>query len=178
VSEELDIINDVLKQQQTVLSQYRFSLDPKSFKDPNIARNTKFGFESKAIDRLLRAMEGRLLDCAELRERVSRLAIQNVQLVETQQDENSKAILVFTVVTIIFLPPSFVTGFFGMNLVGIAGTSSTVMQFWAIAIPLTVGVLVLCMLMAFAGNIKRHIQARFNQQYVTVHVGAPERNIR
>ena len=138
VSEELDIINDVLRQQKSVLTPFRESLDPATFKVPSIPRKMKFQYESKSIDRILKALQESIIDCAELRERASRLAIQNVQLVETQLEDNGKAIIVFTVVTIFFLPLSFVTGFFGMNLEGITSTTSTVKHFWAIALPLRI----------------------------------------
>jgi Mg2+ and Co2+ transporter CorA len=115
----------------------------------------KFQYESKSVDKILKALQESIIDCAELRERASRL---NVQLVETQLEDNSKAIIVFTVVTIFFLPLSFVTGFFGMNLEGITGTTSTVKHFWAIALPLTFGVVFTCLFAAFLGSIKRWIQ--------------------
>jgi Mg2+ and Co2+ transporter CorA len=120
----------------------------------------KFGYESTSIDRILKSISERIIDCVELRQRASRLAVQNVQLVETQQDDNSKAILVFTVVTITFLPLTFVTGFFGMNLVGISGTTNSVKHFWVIAVPVTFGVVVMCLLIAYSGAIKRYFQAR------------------
>jgi Mg2+ and Co2+ transporter CorA len=75
---------------------------------------------------------------------VSRLTGENVQLVETWQDENSNSIFIFTIVTIIFLPLSFVTGFFGMNLQGISGTTKKTVHFWEVAAPLTVGIALVC----------------------------------
>jgi len=155
VSEELDIINDVLRQQKSVLTPFRESLDPATFKVPSIPRKMKFQYESKSIDKILKALQENIIDCAELRERASRLAIQIVQLMETQLEDNSKAIIVFTVVTIFFLPLSFVTGFFGMNPDVI---TNTVEHFWAIALPLTFGVVFMCLFAAFLGSIKRWIQ--------------------
>ena len=142
------------------MSLYRQSLDPDTFKEPSIPRKMKFGYESTSIDRILKSISERIIDCVELRERASRLAVQNVQLVETQQDDNSKAILVFTVVTITFLPLTFVTGFFGMNLAGIGGTTSSVKHFWVIAVPVTFGVVVVCLLIGYSGAIKRYFQTR------------------
>jgi Mg2+ and Co2+ transporter CorA len=120
----------------------------------------KFQYESKSIDKILKVINESIIDCAELRERASRLAVQNVQLVETQLEDNSKAIIVFTVVTIFFLPLSFVTGFFGMNLGGINPTTSTATHFWVIALPLTFGIVFLCLIAAFSGSIKRWAQQR------------------
>lgn len=120
----------------------------------------RFQYESKSIDKILKAIQESIVDCTELRERASRLAVQNVQLVETKLEDNGKAIIVFTVVTIFFLPLSFVTGFFGMNLVGINPSTSTVKHFWVIALPLTFGVVFLCLFAAFSGYIRRWIERR------------------
>jgi len=158
VSEELDIINDVLTQQKSVLAPFRESLDPTTFKTTSIPRQMKFQYESKSIDKILKLINQSIIDCTELRQRASRLAIQNVQLVETKLEDNSKAIIVFTVVTIFFLPLSFVTGFFGMNLEGIIGTTSSVIHFWVIALPLMFAIVSLCLFAAFLGSIKRWIQ--------------------
>ncbi len=142
--EEVDIITSVMKQQCDVLRSFQHKLDPQTFENPSPFRLMQFQHESKFIDTLVTSIERKILDCGELRERASRLTTENVQLVETKQDENSNAIFIFTIVTIVFLPLTFVTGFFGMNLSGIAGTSSTTSHFWAVAVPFTVGVGLLC----------------------------------
>jgi Mg2+ and Co2+ transporter CorA len=128
----------------------------------------KFEYESKSIDKILKAIGESLVDCTELRERASRLAIQNVQLVETQLEDNGKAIIIFTVVTIFFLPPTFVAGFFGMNLRGINSAGSENL-FWVIALPLTFGVVLLCLFAAFSRSIKRWIQRHVKQRKEKKH---------
>jgi Mg2+ and Co2+ transporter CorA len=52
-------------------------------------------------------------------------------------ESNNKAILAFTVVTIIFLPLSFFTSYFGMNLQGIIDTQRTERYFWGVCGTLT-----------------------------------------
>ncbi|CAF9933208.1 hypothetical protein IMSHALPRED_009091 [Imshaugia aleurites] len=47
-------------------------------------------------------------------------------------DSQNKAILVFTIVTVIFLPLSFFTSYYGMNLNGIVNTSKTETYFWKV----------------------------------------------
>ena len=47
-------------------------------------------------------------------------------------DMNNRAIVVFTVVTIIFLPLSFFTSYFGMNIQGIVDTQKTERYFWTV----------------------------------------------
>jgi hypothetical protein len=47
-------------------------------------------------------------------------------------DSQNKAILVFTGVTIVFLPLSFFTGYYGMNLKGIQNTDKDEKWFWRV----------------------------------------------
>ena len=142
--EEVAIVNDILMQQEKVLQAFRGYLEPSSFKRPSTARKLRFGFEKKGIERILTSIREQLRNCTELRERARVLAVQNVHLVETLQDDNSRAIFIFTFITVLFLPLSFVAGFFGMNVVGISGTHSTTKHFWVIAAPITGGIMILC----------------------------------
>ena len=142
--EEIAIVNDILIQQEKVLQAFRGYLEPSSFKRPSTARKLRFEFEKKGIERILTSIREQLRNCTELRERARVLAVQNVHLVETLQDDNSRAIFIFTFITVLFLPLSFVAGFFGMNVVGISGTHSTTKHFWVIAAPITGGILILC----------------------------------
>lgn len=59
------------------------------------------------------------------------------QSLEINEEDHGKAILVFTVVTVIFLPLSFVTSYLGMNTTDIRDMGSSSRLFWAIAVPLT-----------------------------------------
>ena len=145
-------MEEVLDQQRKVLLEFRAALDPKSFRQPQIARKLRFDDEYKAIERVLRRIQSQKSACPELKQRAKALAVQNVQLVETLQDDNSRAILIFTFITVLFLPLSFVAGFFGMNVAGINPTTSTTRHFWAVALPLTGGILLLCAFVLFVGE--------------------------
>ncbi|KAL8727658.1 MAG: hypothetical protein Q9166_005894 [cf. Caloplaca sp. 2 TL-2023] len=149
--EEVGVISEVLLQQINVLRKFRLCLDPAEFERPTIVRKMRFDFEKQEIDRMLDHIQEQLRYCKELRERAKVLAVQNVQLVETLADDNSRAIFVFTFITVLFLPLSFVAGFFGMNL--LADSTKGVGQFWYIAVPLTVGILVLCAIFVAWGEL-------------------------
>lgn len=69
--------------------------------------------------------------------------------VEILDDDHGKAILVFTVVTLVFLPLSFVTSYLGMNTVDIRNQNATQGWFWEIAIPLTAAVIALALLVGY-----------------------------
>ena len=150
--EEVAIVKDVLAQQDKVLSGLRASLDPTTFRTPSITRKLRYNFECKAIDRILTTIREQMKNCDELLERAKLLAVQNVQLVETFQDDNSKAIFVFTIVTVLFLPMGFVASFFGMNVIGVSATTTPVRHFWEIALPLTFGIVIPCTIIALKGE--------------------------
>ena len=150
--EEIAIVYNVLKQQDNVLTKLRSALDPKEFRTPSITRRLRFEYECKDIDQIVQIIREQQQSCAELADRAKFLAIQNVELVETLQDDNSKAIFIFTMVTVLFLPLSFVAGFFGMNVAGITNTTSTVSHFWEIALPLTFGLIILCGVVGVKGE--------------------------
>lgn len=65
------------------------------------------------------------------------LAENTKQSLEINEEDHGKAIMVFTIVTVIFLPLSFVTSFLGMNTTDIRDMGSSSTLFWAIAVPLT-----------------------------------------
>ena len=91
-------------------------------------------------------------NCKELCTRAKVLEDQNMRLVETLADDQGRAIFIFTFITILFLPLSFVATFFGMNVEGINPTSSTTSHFWAISAPLTGGIFFLCLIFVFKGE--------------------------
>lgn len=66
---------------------------------------------------------------------------------------NNKAILVFTIVTIIFLPLSFFTSYFGMNLPDIAHTGTKQATFWAVCGSVTVAIVSVTVLFGFKTRI-------------------------
>lgn len=61
------------------------------------------------------------------------------------KDRQENAIYAFTIVTVVFLPLSFVCSFLGMNTTGIRDMNSGQWVFWASALPLTFAVIVLAL---------------------------------
>ena len=68
----------------------------------------------------------------------------NQHFIDIRGEDNNKAIYVFTAVTVIFLPLSFVAGLLGMNTLDVRNTADSQWLFWAVAIPFTVCILVIC----------------------------------
>src|SRR5947208_185103 len=73
---------------------------------------------------------------------------QNSNKITSNLDRQSNAIYAFTIVTIIFLPLSFVSSFLGMNTADIRNMGSTQWLFWAAGIPLTVIIILMALLWA------------------------------
>ncbi|KAM0722629.1 hypothetical protein Q7P37_002070 [Cladosporium fusiforme] len=103
-------------------------------------------------------LQRELADLQDLRDNANTLVSRTIQLVNIRLEDHGKAILVFTVVTIIFLPLNFVTSFFGMNTSDIRDMTATQSLFWLVAICVTVGVLGVSIFLAFqGGNILEHV---------------------
>lgn len=79
---------------------------------------------------------------------------QRAQSISLKTESDNKAILVFTTVTIIFLPLSFVTSYLGMNTADVRNTSSTQGVFWAMGLPISLTVLGLAWMVAYSVELK------------------------
>ena len=97
------------------------------------------------LDRLIRETE----DLSELRNNANELVNRTVQLVNIRLEDHGLAIMVFTLVTVLFLPLSFLSSFFGMNGFNVKNTQVT---FWTVAAVLTAAVVGASSLLAFYGG--------------------------
>ena len=70
-------------------------------------------------------------------------------------DSQNKAVLVFTGVTIVFLPLSFFTSYFGMNLAGIVNSELNERWFWRVCGTVALIIVLLVSLGAFRHRMKR-----------------------
>ena len=107
---------------------------------------------STPIAQLLDNLNRELADLQDLRDNADRLVTRTIQLVNIRLEDHGKAILVFTVVTIIFLPLNFVSSFFGMNFSDIRDMKRTQWVFWAVALCVTAGVVGASLFLAFSGS--------------------------
>lgn len=73
--------------------------------------------------------------------------------IEILEEDHGKAIFVFTLVTAVFLPLSFVTSYMGMNTADIRDMRETQGRFWMIAVPVTVMVMVTAAFLAYKGHV-------------------------
>lgn len=136
VQEELNIIIQIMDQQMELVTalqdtikdgrnrgQAQNSARPQQPKrissiphaDTATYRQLSFSHLSDPAAQLLENLQREYADLVDLRENSNSLINRTIQLVNIRLEDHGKAILVFTIVTIIFLPLSFVSSFFGMN---------------------------------------------------------------
>ncbi|KAF2231696.1 hypothetical protein EV356DRAFT_451520 [Viridothelium virens] len=104
------------------------------------------------LAQLIENLHRELMDLQDLHENSNNLVTRTVQLVNIRLEDHGKAILVFTIVTIVFLPLSFVSSFFGMNFADIRNMSQDQGLFWIVGASVTAGVVGFSMLLAFYGT--------------------------
>ncbi|QIX00319.1 hypothetical protein AMS68_005836 [Peltaster fructicola] len=122
----------------TTLTKYRTNISSSRASSPLL----------QIIDNLQRE----LADLEDLRDNTNALITRTIQLVNIRLEDNGKSILVFTVVTIIFLPLNFIASFFGMNVSDIRELDQTQALFWIVAVCVTTGVAALSTFIAFQGS--------------------------
>ncbi|KAF2830828.1 hypothetical protein CC86DRAFT_343869 [Ophiobolus disseminans] len=169
VQEELNIIISIMEQQMDLVADIqgvptagrnrrhsqRHEQRPLSSLPPeNIAtyRQMSFSRLSDPAAQLLENLQREYADLVDLRENSNALINRTIQLVNIRLEDHGKAILVFTMVTIIFLPLSFISSFFGMNFSDIRNMEQSQSLFWIVAGSLTVGTVAFSVFLAFYGG--------------------------
>ena len=132
--EEIDTISLVLKHQFTLFQRM---LDARESALQNLDKRFIYRININ-LDEMIRHFST-LSDYAIQAEFWARNSI------EVRSENNNKAIYVFTAVTVIFLPLSFITGLLGMNTFDIRNLTHGQWLFWATALPFTLAVLIICL---------------------------------
>lgn len=81
-------------------------------------------------------------------------------------ESNNRAILVFTIVTIVFLPLSFFTSYFGMNLQGIVDTNRTERYFWTVCGTITIFIVGTTIVFGFKERLYRGLWTAWQEKYL------------
>lgn len=115
-------------------------------------RHAAFKLEDARISRILADINHDLESIEELIRRAETLSAQTRSAVEARQEDHGKAILVFTIVTVTFLPMSFVTSFFGMNTSDIRDLPDGQWVFWVVALPISAVTIGLSLVIGFHGD--------------------------
>lgn len=164
LEEELNALSVVSTWQEDALTDYRTALGYKE-NPPNTRRQQLQPFEEKLMACIEELLQGDQETYEFTRDQCSPLALKVKQSTEINEEDHGKAIFVFTVVTTIFLPLSFVTSFLGMNTTDIRDTTYNQSLFWMIALPVTAIVMALIMGVAYNSDGLKDIFSRFSQPY-------------
>lgn len=152
LQEELQILTSITMQQVTLIKNYIRVLYDGSYQKPTPSRQSMFVDELSLFRSCLESLNLVLEDYEDLIRRCSPLANRTKQSLEINDEDHGKAIMAFTVVTVIFLPLSFATSYFGMNTVDIRDMNQKQGLFWIVAIPLTVVTVGACLLIGYNGD--------------------------
>ncbi|KAL4756174.1 uncharacterized protein BDW70DRAFT_164747 [Aspergillus foveolatus] len=126
--EEIQILHLILDQQLNLLDDTLEVLSS--------SEDLPTKLSESAISRSRQHLKQTQHDLSQLESMAERAAVALRYMLEVRKESNRKAITLFTIVTVIFLPLSFVTSYLGMNSVAIRGGSFTQGLFWAVAIPI------------------------------------------
>jgi len=145
------------KWQMNIVHNYMRVLDDTTYEFDVPSRRAMFPFERMLLQSCLENLALAREEYDDLLRRCGPLSDQTKQSLEIYEEDHGKAITAFTVVTVIFLPLSFVTSFFGMNTVDIRDMTSEQGLFWAIALPLTFVTIGATVLIGYNGDALRDI---------------------
>ncbi|KAE8846396.1 hypothetical protein PTNB73_02378 [Pyrenophora teres f. teres] len=151
LEDELQILIAVNTWQTNLIQNYTRVLDDSSYEQELPSRKGMFPYERDLLRTCLKNLLLARDDFADLQDLCRPLSDRTKQILEINEEDHGKAIMVFTVVTVIFLPLSFATSYFGMNTSDIRDMDQTQTLFWSVAIPLTVLTVGGCMLIGYNG---------------------------
>jgi Mg2+ and Co2+ transporter CorA len=158
--DDLDLLDEELECIRTILqTQIQFIPDFVASYENEISNNNnnddnKPGWTIK-LQNFIKGLQDKDALFEELNNNTEKLRRQVIRQVDLEQDSNSKAILVFTIVTIIFLPLSFITSYLGMNTNDIRNMDLDQSIFWEVGGPFTAFVVAFCVLIAYRGSMIR-----------------------
>ncbi|KAJ5727085.1 hypothetical protein N7493_004905 [Penicillium malachiteum] len=174
-AEELGIAQDILKQQLGILVDYLRVLHPASFRITTESRISSYDLEEKQLQRLINRIRSDYDTIEELLAKITSVATMTLHGVDVRQEDQGKAILIFTIVTVVFTPLSFVTSYLGMNTIDIRNMNNSQTLFWAVSIPLTMVIISIVLFVAlqaervrdaFEGLFKPHHLKRRRNRFI------------
>ncbi|KAG8526323.1 uncharacterized protein KY384_000316 [Bacidia gigantensis] len=162
--EEIEAIRAVLAQQYDKLGDLLnlFHKQPAriatALKDNKEQRDSRIDtIRHNMTDKLRNQIQQRLENFDDLLEQVDRIQTLAAQSISLKVESNNRAVLIFTLVTIIFLPLSFVTSYLGMNTSDIRDINRNQGLFWIIGAPLAVVVVLATTAIGYYERISQHV---------------------
>ncbi|KAL1643156.1 hypothetical protein SLS58_005125 [Diplodia intermedia] len=147
--QEIEAITAILTQQLTVLNDFRLALDQRrDHSTTTISPSTPYNYTvaPTVLDAAAAAADAKLRGFAGMRRNAEALRAAAAAQIDSNKDRQEAAVYAFTVVTVVFLPLSFVSGFLGMNTADLRDMPHRQWVFWAAALPLTALIVLLGLL--------------------------------
>src|SRR5204863_5048127 len=148
---------------------------PNTFRISSQSRYQQYQLECDVGQNFLDLLNNGNSDLDDLLQRLTALENRACYRLEILEENNSKVIFVFTVVTVIFLPLSCMTSYMGMNTVDIRNMGNSQATFWAAALPITGMVLFLAILVAYKGGAVREWFFEVRERRKSSEVGGSQR---
>ncbi|KAH7094539.1 hypothetical protein FB567DRAFT_5930 [Paraphoma chrysanthemicola] len=163
LKDEIEVVAYVLPQQRNTFLTFGKVLHGDSFRIPHKARIEAFENLERDIIQAVTIkdyldLEAHIKRMYKEADKLAEIVRHNISILE---EGNTKAIFIFTLVTSVFLPLSFVSSVFGMNTSDIRDMGSTQSLFWATALPATALIGGLSLLVAFRGSALKTQFRRF-----------------
>ncbi|KAJ5634914.1 hypothetical protein N7528_002756 [Penicillium herquei] len=166
-AEELGIAKKILEQQVGILDDYLEVLHPASFRITTESRISSFDLENERLGKLMDRIQSDYDTIEELLAKITSLATMTLHGVDVRQEDQGKAILIFTIVTVVFTPLSFVTSYLGMNTIDIRNMNNSQTLFWAVSIPLTVVIISIVLFVALqAERVRDAFEVLFQPRHL------------
>jgi Mg2+ and Co2+ transporter CorA len=160
VREDLRSVGMINKAQRGILRDFQSILEPCTFKATTTTRCSRFTAESHFLENQMRDRSNVAKTLFGLEVRLDDLDTKAWQMLQVNQENHGNAILVFTIVTIIFLPLSWATSYLGMNTSDIRELRQGQGLFWLIGGPLTAVVVIVALLAVLKGEAIREFMIR------------------
>ena len=141
--QEVEAVLATLGSQMSVMEVFQQSLEQQSLdNDAILLYSLGDSRQSVVIEDCKARIGGRIDKFKGLQRRAEDLGEWHRNEMDTNKDRQENAIMVFTIVTIIFLPLSFVSSVFGMNTTDVRDMPYSQWAYWAAGLPLTIIVVV------------------------------------
>lgn len=158
--EEVRNVRAVIYDQRYVFDDFMSVLQPWSFKATTTTRCNRYNAESQFLKAQIRNRWKVIDELASLEDSLDDLNQRVYQVLQVNQENHGNAILVFTIVTIIFLPLSWATSYLGMNTSDIRNLRQGQWLFWSVGGPLTAVVIGVALLAVLKGEAIREFMIR------------------
>lgn len=152
LQEEMAALVVVNAAQKTLLEKYLKLTSPQSFRKTTQTRMRLHSTEREFSRKQQRILDTRDTQINDLADSSRYLKEQVKQTIEIVEEDHGKAIRVFTIVTLFFLPLSFVSSFMGMNTTDIRDMEWNQRIFWATSVPVTVAVVTAACVYGYRGD--------------------------